>query len=268
MKNNITLIKELRSIGLSEKAALVYAAILEMGTAFPSKIAETTTLNRTTVYHILTDLSVKGLITEIEQKKKRCYQVEPPKRLINFTKMQIRLAEESAECAKKILPEIEGLFNLLPHKPRVRYFEGIEGVLAVYEDHLTEKEPYEMLGISNVEALIPSLPHEFVTTYVKTKETRGIKTRAIFPDTKFSTSYDKQVYKGIDKKFIPKMKYIPTEKFPYNCEITIYGKEKVSIINFQKNVLIGVIIEEKAIADMMRMIFELAWVGADNTNKK
>ena len=62
------------------------------------------------------------------------------------------------------------------------------------------------------------------------------------------------------------MKFIPAEKFPYNCEITIYGKNNVSIINFQKDVLVGVIIEEKTIADMMRMIFELAWMGADVQN--
>lgn len=267
MEHDIPFIKELRSIGLSEKAALVYAVVLEMGTAFPSKIAEATKLNRTTVYHILTDLAIKGLVTEIEQKKKLCYQVEPPKRLLNFTKMQIRLAEESAERAKKILPEIEGIFNLLPNKPRVRYFAGIEGVLAVYEDHINEKKPYEMLGISNVETLIPSLPVDFVSRYVRTKEKLGIKTRAIFPDNKFSSSYDKNVYKGIDKKFTPKMKYISKEKFPYNCEITVYGQDKLSIINFQKDILIGVIIEEKTIADMMRMIFELAWVGADKINE-
>ncbi|PIR03494.1 MAG: hypothetical protein COV60_00015 [Candidatus Magasanikbacteria bacterium CG11_big_fil_rev_8_21_14_0_20_43_7] len=143
----------------------------------------------------------------------------------------------------------------------------VDGILAVYEDHITQNEPYEMLGISNVEALIPSLPKEFVTKYVHKKEKLGIKTRAIFPDSQFSTAYDKHVYKGIDKKFQPNMKFIPKEKFPYNCEITIYGQDKVSIINFQKDVLIGVIIEEKTIADMMRMMFELAWMGADVQNE-
>lgn len=268
MENSQKLIEEIRSIGLSEKAAKVYAAVLELGTAFPSKVAEITKIHRTTVYHILTDLTIKGLMTEIEQKKKLCYQAEPPKRLINFTKMQIRLAEESAERAKKILPDIEGLYKLLPNKPRVRFFEGVNGILAVYEDHILQKESYEMLGISNVETLIPSLPKEFVTKYVHEKEKLGIKTRAIFPDSQFSTAYDKHVYKGIDKKNQPNMKFIPKEKFPYNCEITIYGNNKVSIINFQKDVLIGVIIEEKTIADMMRMIFELAWTGADTKIQK
>ncbi|MBT7007779.1 hypothetical protein HN958_04750 [Candidatus Falkowbacteria bacterium] len=261
MDNNEKLTKELLSIGLSKKAALVYAAVLEFGRAFPSKIAATTKLNRTTVYHILTDLAVKGLVTESEQKGKRCYQVEPPKKLINYTKMQIRRAKEAEQKAKMILPEIEGLFNLVPHKPRVRYFEGIKGVLDVYEDHVSQEKPYEMLGVSNVEALIPSLPREFVSKYIRKKQKNKITTRALFPDAQFSETYDKQVYVGIEKKFIPKTKYIPKENFPFNCDITIYGENKVSIINFQKDVLISVIIEEKTVADMMRMIFELAWTS-------
>jgi sugar-specific transcriptional regulator TrmB len=263
MKHNTILVKELTNIGLSEKAAHVYVAVLELGTAYPSTVAEVTKLNRTTVYHILTDLAIKGLVTEIEQKRKRCYQVEPPKQLVNFTKTQIRLAEERATRAKKMIPEVEGLFNLIPHKPRVRFFEGMDGVLSVYEDHVSEKEPYEMLGFSNVEALMSLLPEDFVTRYVQKKATCGIKTRGIFPYTQFSKNYNTNIYKKIDKKILVDMRYIPTEKFPYNCEITVYGKNKVSIINFQKDVLVGVIIEEKTIADMMRMIFELAWVGAD-----
>ena len=266
MENNIQLIKELRGIGLSEKAASIYVAVLELDTAYPSKIAEMTKLNRTTVYHILTDLAIKGLVTEIEQKKKLCYQVEPPKRLLNFTKTQIRLAEESATRAVKLLPQIEGLFNLVPHKPRVRYFEGMDGVLAVYEDHISTKEPYEMLGISNVATLIPSLPPDFVKKYVHAKKKLGITTRAIFPDTEFSKKYNTTVYTSVEKKFLPHIRRIPAEIFPYNCEITIYGTHKVSIINFDKGVRVGVIIEEKTIADMMRMLFELAWVGAENKN--
>jgi HTH-type transcriptional regulator, sugar sensing transcriptional regulator len=259
--------KQLRGIGLSEKEALVYAAVLELDAAFPSKVAEVTKLNRTTVYHILTDLAVKGLVTEIEKRKKLCYHAEPPKRLLAYTKMQKRLAEERIERAKKLLPDIEGLLRLTPNKPRIRYLEGVDGILAVYEDHISQSKSYEMLGISNVEALIPSLPDQFVRRYVRTKQKLGITTRAIVPKNQFSKTYGKRVYTGIQKKFLPSIKTIPAHQFPYHCEFTIYGVDKVSIVNFQKNVLIGVIIEEQTIADMMRMIFELAWAGTNDAIK-
>lgn len=261
MENQVQLLKELQSIGLSNKAALIYGAVLELGVAYPSKIAEMTKLNRTTVYHILTELAIKGLVTEIERQKKICYQIEKPSRLLSFTKSQIHLAEERAERAKKILPDIEGLFNLVPHKPRVRFFEGLEGVLAVYEDHISEDKAYEMLGYSNVEKLMKLLPEKFVQDYVKKKAKLGITTRAIFPDTPFSSRYNSTVYKGATPKSLVKSRLIPADKFPYEAEITIYGQNKISIINFQKKTLIGVIVEDTTISQMMRMIFELAWQG-------
>lgn len=258
-----TLSADLKSIGLSDKAATIYAAILELGIAYPSQIAKIAKLNRTTTYHILTDLSVKGLITEIERGKKLCYQIERPGKLLNFAKNQIRIAEDRAERAQKLLPEIEGLFSLTPNKPRVRFFEGQGGVLAIYEEHVTENEPYEMLGFSNVEKLISLLPKHFVADYVKKKDALNIKTRGIFPSSKFSKNYNKEIYTHADKKTLVQIRLISPELFPFQSEITIFGKDKVSIINFEKSSMIGVIIEDSTIAGMMRMIFELAWRGAD-----
>lgn len=261
--DNPSLIKDLRSIGLPEKAALIYAAVLEMGVAFPSKIAEVTKLNRSTVYKILTDLAIKGLVTELERNKKICYQAEKPGKLVNFAKSQIGLAEERFEHAKKILPDIEGLFAMIPNKPRVRFFEGMEGVLAIYEDHISEKQSYEMVAYSNAEELMKILPPAFVKKYTKAKEMLGITTRAILPDTPFNQDYNKTVYRNLDKKTQLKMKLIPAATFPYTAEITMYGKNKVSIINFHEKILIGVIIEDPTIVSMMRMVFELAWQGIE-----
>lgn len=252
---------DLEKIGLSSKAAQVYAAILELGIAFPSKVAEATALNRSTVYAILTDLSVKGLITEIVRNKKLCYQIEKPSRIINFSKSQITLAEERLDRAKTLLPEIEGLFSLTPNKPRVRFFEGLDGVLAVYDDHVAEKGSYEMLSYSNVEELIKLLPPRFVQKYLAAKKRLGITTRAILPMTPFSRKYNDRIYRDMPKRTLVESRLIPESTFPFKAEVTLYGNGKVSVINFHENVLIGIIIEDVTIAGIMRMGFELAWKG-------
>lgn len=254
---------ELKSIGLPEKAAIVYEALLELGLAFPSKVAEVTKLNRSTVYKILSDLALRGLVSQIERKNKLCYQIEQPAKLVGFAKHQIALAEERFERAKQILPELEGLFSLVPNKPRVRFFEGIEGVLAVYNEHIQEERPYEMLSYSNVEALLKALPPAFVTKYVKQKAKLGITTRAIFPDSVFSKEYDDRVYANAPKSIRVERKYVPAEVFPFQADVTLYGTNKVSIVNFRKGVYIGVIIEDETIAGLLRMSFELAWRGME-----
>ena len=268
MSMNPSLIKNLREAGLPEKGAIVYAAVLEAGVAFPSKIAETTKLNRSTVYKTLDTLRIHGLVTEIERNKKICYQIEDPSRLQGYAKKQIATAEERYEQAKKILPELQGLLSALPNKPKVRFFEGLEGVLTIYHEHLEQKEPYEMVAYSNVEEVMKLLPPKFVKEYVSTKTKAGITTRAILPETKFSHDYNKDVYDGVEKKFLVQSRFIPAESFPFNAEITMYGKKCVSIINFHENVPIGVIIEDPTIAGMMRMAFELAWKGAEGLREQ
>jgi hypothetical protein len=166
------------------------------------------------------------------------------------------------ERAKRIAPELEGLFALIPDKPRVRFFEGLDGVLAVYEEHISEPKGYEMVSYSNVEELMKLLPERFVQRYVKKKQSLGVTTRAIFPDTAFSKEYDKKIYAGVSKKFLVQARTIPAKDFPYRGEVTMFGDKKVSIINFYEHALFAVIIDDPTIAGMMRMAFDLAWRGA------
>ena len=261
---NSTLMQELKKAGLTDKEAAVYATVLDMGSAFPSKIAAASKLNRSTVYKILDDLVLKGLVSELERNKKLCYQVERPNKLVHYARNKIQRAEDSYEYAKKLLPEIEGLFSLVPNKPKVRFFEGIDGIKTVFSDHVAEEKKYEMVAYSNVEDLIKVLPPQFVAHYVKSKALLGVTTRAIFPETPFATAYNRRVYSKVDKKTHINMRFTPAETFPYKGEITMYGRNKVSIVNFHEKILIGVIIEDETISNMMRMIFELAWKGVAN----
>jgi hypothetical protein len=137
----------------------------------------------------------------------------------------------------------------------------MEGIIAIYEEHVSATEPYEMLSYSNVDDLIKTLPKKFVADYIKQKEKVGITTRAIFPQTEFAKKYNKEIYSGTAADIHVKDRFIAPEQFPFKADITVFGKNKVSIINFQNNVMIGVVIEDATIAGMMRMIFELAWKG-------
>ena len=93
----------------------------------------------------------------------------------------------------------------------------------------------------------------------KTKEKIGITTRGIIPDTKIDRNYNENFFKGYKKEIIPIIKYIPASEFPFKGEITVYGNNKISIINLNKEYLTGIIIEDETIHNMMKMIFELSW---------
>lgn len=260
--NTESFIASLSAAGLSDKAARVYAYLLNTGGAYPSKIAETTHLNRSTVYKVLTELAIKGLVTEIERHNKLFYQVERPSHLLRYAEQRKSDVNDEYERVKKLMPDIEWLYSSNPRKPRIRFFENMDGLKSIFRDHISYDKPYEMLGFANTTELEKFATSEFLRAYIKEKERIGITTRGIVPDAPTDMSYNSRLYKGIKKNIWLNLRHIPRDEFPFNGEITIYGTDRVSIVNFNKAGLVGIIIEDKAIHEMMTRIFELAWKGA------
>jgi sugar-specific transcriptional regulator TrmB len=262
MKISTNIRKYIDKAGLSEKEALIYSTLLSMGgSGYPSKIALKSGLKRSTAYKILLDLSIKGLVNEIEKKNKIYYQLEKPQKLLKYAKDRVQIAENYVEEIQKILPDLDGLFSLNQGKPKVTYFEGVDGVLEVYKDHINVTEKYEMLGWANAGRLRDFLPRKFLKDYVAIKEKIGITTRGILPGDEAAMSYQNEVYGSVKKSIYPKPRFINPKLFPFEGEITIYGKNKISIAKVGDVNLIGVIIEDEVIHGMMKMIFELSWKG-------
>ncbi len=256
---NYGLVEKIQKSGFTDNEAKVYVSLLELGGAYPSKVAEYSGINRSTVYHTLLTLSVRGLVNEIEKRNKLFYQIEKPDRLEKFANDQIRLVEDRFEKVKTILPDVEGLFGSLGTRPKITYYEGAEGLLNIYNDHINVDKPYEMLAWANANELRNFLPANFFDIYVKTKEKIGITTRGILPDTPENRGFNDVRYKDIRKNIWPEMRYLNVDSFPLAGEITIYGNNKISIANFKQGQMVGVIIEDEAICGMMKTIFELSW---------
>ncbi len=253
------LLQKLEKSGFSDKEARVYLCLLELSGAYPSKVANYTGLNRSTVYHVLLTLSVRGLVNEIEKKNKLFYQIEKPEKVVRYAESQVGMARECAERAQSVLPDIEGLYSAHGERPRVTYYEGAEGLLAIYTDHISVNRPYEMLAFANAAELRQFLPPKFFNQYVREKEKIGITTRGILPDTEENRTFSVWRYEHTEKKIRPEMRFVKEEQFPFVGEITVYGENKVSIANFEKGKMIGTVIEDEAIHRIMKTIFELSW---------
>ncbi len=264
MKNN-TLADKLVHTGLSDKEAAIYSSLLDLGGgAFPSAIAEKAGIKRSTAYKILLGLNIKGLVNEIKKKNKIFYQLEKPEKLIRHSKSLIQIAEDNLEKAQKLFPELQGLYALTSNKPKVLFFEGTEEVNSIYLDMITPQKPYEMLAVANARAFKDNMTFKQVRHFVKEKERLGIPVRGIVPDTKEDRDFSPTVFEGINKKYWPQLKFIKPELFPFQTEITLYSNKKVALAKFGNKHPIGVIIEDEVIFGTLKLMFELAWSGADN----
>lgn len=235
----------LESAGLTGKEASVYLAGIELGEATIQQLAEQADLKRPTVYDIVESLEKKGVFSMVTKKKKRYFLAENPENVLALLKTRQHAFLEA-------LPELKLLYQTGGKKPRIRFYEGAEGLKVMYWDTLESKGA--VLAYGAITEMWEAVSQEFIRDYVRERVKRGIFMRGIVPNTSDSQEYVKR-----DKQEMRHLLLVPANKFTFNNEINIYN-DKVAIFSFPDK--IGVIIESKKIAETQRAIFELAWLGA------
>ena len=234
--------KSLEQLGLAGKKADVYLASLELGSASVIEIAKKAGVKRTTCYDILLELEKEGLISETSKGKKRLFIGEDPEKIKKDLAKKQGLIED-------ILPELKSIYNIKGVKPKIRFYEGKEGLREVYEDTL--RYSGELLAFSS-EDVVRVLGMDWADDYLRRRVKKGIHCRAIMSRTEI---IEKIAAK--DREQLRQSKLIDPAKYPFSIEINLYGYQKVALMSSKEET--GVIIEGAEIYKTMKAIFELIW---------
>ena len=243
--------KELLSLGLSAEEAKVYLSVLELGGSFVSSIARRAKVNRSTCYHTLNNLVQKGLVSSYQKGKVLHFSAQDPRR---FTQM----AEERVQKTQDLIPQLLSLANTLTSKPKVRFYENLEGVKSIFEDILQSKE--EILGYTNLKSVTELFP-EYFKQFCHKKVKQGLKTRYIAPAMEGGVEIIDQFYPKNYDPHLLEMLMVNANEFSFSNEIAIYSN-RVAIISLQYDELMGLIVESPSFAKSMKSFFDLAWLGA------
>jgi sugar-specific transcriptional regulator TrmB len=252
--NNYTLKQTLISLGFTDKEADVYLALLNMGKGTVSRIARAAGINRTTGYDILDSLVNKGLASISGKEPKQEYLAESPQKISALYQSQIKKDEVNLKLAESLIPQLSSIHNVAG-RPKVRFYEGKDGLQEVYEDTLTAHEAIR--AYANVDDMHKALPN-FFPHYYHRRTQKGISIKAILPANKAGVeraSHDKS--ENRESALVP-------DKYYFSPEINIYD-DKVMIASWRET--LGIIIESKEIADAMKKIFDLSWSEAKRLDK-
>jgi len=236
-----TFIPILKNIGLTDKEARVYLACLESGSSVVSKISKFAELNRVTTYDVLEKLKEKGFVSFLTKNNLKYFSATDPEIIVAET-------QRKSQSLKSILPDLKRIKGDTAH-PRIQYFEGVEGIKAIYADTLTSKT--EILNYANSEK-IRDFWQNYDKEYVEKRAKNRIFLRGIAPKDKWG-----KLVQADDKKYYREIRLVDPKKFNFTNEINIYD-DKVAIASFTDE-LIGMIIESKEIANTQRAIFKMAW---------
>ena len=239
------LIKKLEELGLNKKEATLYVALLELGEANLQSIVNKAKLKRTTVYDIVDSLKEKGLIGATKRKKRIYYYAESPKIIKT-------IFEEKINKLEGVLPELLSIANLIEKKPKIQFFEGVEGIKNVYRDTLKYKNSKMMAWASN-EAMtdfdIDWLWDDYVIKRAKNK---------IWQDTIAMETPKLKHLQTYDQEHLREMRLIKAKtQNLFEVEIDLYSNNKIGIMSFKEE--FGLIIESTKIYNTLKTIFELQW---------
>ncbi|MEK7498433.1 MAG: helix-turn-helix domain-containing protein [Patescibacteria group bacterium] len=258
---NSSLERSLEKLGLSEKEAKVYLATLELGQATVQQIAKKAEVQRPTAYVLLDSLIKDGLVTNVEVGKKTLFAAETPEQLDRLIKKEETELKEKYDRLEEIIPELKALFNLSENKPKVKFYAGKEGIIAMQEEFLriahTFKE--ETVGFTPLDELFKVFP-DYASTYSKERSSRKLHTKVIY------TRNEGPLPEATNEESQREARYIPKDKFPFTSSVTVYGQDHLTLISYGEQ-LMGVVIQSHDIATTFRTIFSLAWKASEEYNK-
>lgn len=233
----------LQTMGLTEKETAIYLACLELGQEGVAHIARKANVKRPTAYLVLESLQKRGLIHSITKGSRTLYGAEEPTKLSS-------LVAEKKRALDTILPYLEAINNRREIKPRVRFYEGREGLRNAYEEIFASKE---IRYWGAIEALVKNVPN-ILAWFEKVSATKKPRTFDLLTDTPEGRAYAKRVSRpGYEIRFFPKDLYVTTDSALFD--------NKLAFMAFAPE-LYGFIVEGEEMTKSFHSLWELAWRGA------
>lgn len=233
--------KYLQELGLSEKEAQIYLALLQVDNESIQDLAKRTGINRTTVYPVLETLEKKGLVSEMQVGKKTHYEAAAPERLETFVERQKTVLEERSERLKDIIPQIKGIQREKGERPVIKFFDGRDGVISAYEEfyNFDDSESKEGYFILNSDLLAKVFTQKEFEKFRNMRKDKNINAHVVYNreagEHKFEIASDQRL---IQKEF-----YI-------SCDIGIVD-DKVIIATLGENIS-SVLLRSKDVAETFR----------------
>ncbi len=233
-------------IGLSEKEAVVYLAMLALGPATAYRIAPQAGIKRSIAYVVLDSLQARGLVSVVPQGERKLYVAGDPGKLLGEI-------EQKKELYKRFLPNLEALYAdaSKKEKPQVQFFEGREAVYGLYEKIYHSKDVAFFSTIRDILSLFPEFPKRLnekaLLGQVRVREllTLSPSDLAYARTMKHSESFQQRFAAGIGEFF--------TDNCLFDGQVAFFAFDPF---------LYAVLIRSDGVYKSLKTLYEFAWTAA------
>lgn len=237
-----------KDFGLNEKETQVFIKMIELGAQPVSTIAKYVGVPRSSMYVILERLKKLSLVQEFRQNSILYIKPVAIKSLMEILKTKKRQLEQTETVLTENLPQLEALENKLSITPLVRFYEGKEAVMQMYEDILKVKE---FFAIFNINIVKEKMPEYYQYVAISLKEKGG--------NAKEILVFSREAQKYREKFSSPKHQIKLLKKGKSFDSDTVITGEKIYMISYGEKEISGTEIKNSSLANTQKVLFEELW---------
>ncbi|MBP9828253.1 hypothetical protein KBC55_03825 [Patescibacteria group bacterium] len=247
------LISLFEQLGLRAEHAEIYEILLKQGPAAAGMIAKKSRHQRTYVYKLLDELVDHGACEKRGKGARFVFAPQAPTVLKDKAEELLRQRIDDLASVKDEIPKLQVFYEHGSEKPVVRYFQGVEGVRSIYDEHLQLKNRSHFFFRPQKSDVYNVVFGPWFKDFLKRQREANIRVYGITPE-------DGVVHVDDEKRNFHRT-LVRADDYTVPVEIASYGNT-VTIISFGKEIF-GLAIDHAPIAQAIKEIFLLAKRGAD-----
>lgn len=241
---------DFKEIGLSTRDKRVYEALLINPGASLRKIAETTSINRGSVYESIKDLTSAGLVGSVQSGQRQQFIAQEPSLIIDLLQERRQAAIDAERAANRYITRLSREQPESETPSFAVYYEGDEGVAAILRDVLktmrnSESKHYYAISTKHIREY---MYHNF-RNYTQQRIKANIQVSVI------------SVGEGGEKDFLSNRVWLSeteSDSTP-NCYTIMYETKTAFISISQENVLTGIVIDNEGVTNLQKLEFDRLW---------
>lgn len=236
------------ALGISPKEAKVYLSLMKEGPSSVRQLAVATGMNRGTVYDVLKELQAISLVRFYNAETRQYFTAESPSRLQEIAQEKESALHRAATELENVVSQLEVIYDGGERQPIARMYEGQEGVASILEDVLQTvgRSQEKKYWIYSSGAVRSAGFYSAFPDFTKMRLEKGIHVKNISFGTPGKTA-------GLDeRKHISGAAGAPTYTVIYNGKVA-------NIFLDARGEFVGIIIENRAMFEMQRVLFEELW---------
>lgn len=246
----------LKDIGLDRTESQVCVLLLKKNMLSIAEITSELKLPRSSVQLACEHLLERGVLKVSISGKRRNFYIEHPKAINNYISFEENKLNIKKSSLESIIPRLTSLFpTALGAEPiEVEHLQGEDGFVETFFRSLKQPKDSEIVRFGGDPEFF-TVAREELKVYRQERVKKKIFVRMLQPKTRYSDEEEKEAkYKMREVRFLAK------EVFDPKVNISVW-QDKVSITVWDAG-LHSSIISNKAFADFMRSMFEIAWSSA------